>query len=54
LGLIPQIPPHINPSTEIGHREPMTTIAVVAIRHLAAKEILERGGGIGNMLSSRH
>jgi hypothetical protein len=44
LGRIPHLPPHINPSTEIEHREPMTTIAVVAIRHLAAKAVLERGG----------
>jgi hypothetical protein len=39
--------PHINPSTEteMRHREPTTTIAVVALRNLAAKEVLERGGG---------
>ena len=47
MGLMHHLLPHINPSTEseMGHREPMTTIAVVAIRHLVAKEVLERGGG---------
>jgi hypothetical protein len=30
----PSSPLHINPSTEMGHREPMTTITVAAIKLL--------------------
>jgi hypothetical protein len=47
LGPMRHLLPHINPSSEseMGHREPMTTIVEVAIRDLAAKEVLERGKG---------
>jgi hypothetical protein len=42
---MPYFPTHINSYTEMGSRELMDTIVVVAIRNLAAKEALERGAG---------